>query len=612
MKKVKIKSLPKAQQVGQIKDWRDLLNWNNPTPPTQNLVGDIRKVKTEPAVAESTNANPKLPRHWTNEEGKQRSVSEIRTIEAEWEKARQDQIAAEKEKLRLENEEVKRKKEEYAKENFGVNISQLDNFQKYDDGSWSPKSQNQKELEAGFKELRLNELAQQRIANKKTTGEELEFLAETLPFALIGTGAYSQAFKAFKNLGSARNIASSARVADDLIRPAAFEPYQYEDELFRYLDEAESTSGIDRDYLSGMPDDDYQIHRDYQRLLQNPRFEPNQRDLARWVERDARIRNVVTPPPDELVYNGYNFENIYTNPFNQQNIIESTNSSLIDRLMARLPGFRRTPQEPTIDLRRRPENFVSSFDTPEVLKNRSQFTKEQAKALLKDKSELDKLDELRDQDFRNVLITPDGKLKFAYEQEVGKSEMFPMQADEWVQDFNDNIDLLNDIIGRNNQSGRDYIVTSLEKVNDKKGLLHFRTPEGRTSTMNVGITPGRFRGDVKDIADEYYMTDNIPGLQMEGASPIFGVAVPKTRTYQSLNEFLKTLDMGRIKSGMNIQSDFSRGLWEDAIKKGNAFGYYNSPRVVHGIMKKDGGPKKKDKGFQILTDTNGKYVFVKT
>jgi hypothetical protein len=390
-----------------------------------------------------------------------------------------------------------------------------------------------------------------------------------------------------------------------------------QDDIFRYL--AESENGVDRSYLMSLPDDVYGRQQIIGADLRDPNYRVDQNLLRGWLAEDARINNRVMPPPSEITFDNANgFAQTYANPFNQQEIIDLTRRSgssaapsLRERLMAQLLSLRRSSSQGTIDLRR-PQNFVSAWDTPEVPKNRSQFTKEDAKAFLKDKSELDKLEKLDDQDFRNILLTPDGKIKFVQDQKAGKSEMFAMETDEYVKDFNDNIDLLNNIIRRNNESGRDYMVTGLTKVNDKKGLLHFRTPEGRVSSMNVGITPGRFRGDVKDIADEYYMTGSVPGLQMEGASPIFGVAVPKTRTYQSLNEFLKTLDMGRIKSGMNMQSDFSRGLWEDAVKKGNAFGYYSSPRVVHGIMKKEGGVKKKQPGFQVLTDANGKYVFVKT
>jgi hypothetical protein len=55
--------------------------------------------------------------------------------------------------------------------------------------------------------------------------------------------------------------------------------------------------------------------------------------------------------------------------------------------------------------------------------------------------------------------------------------------------------------------------------------------------------------------------------------------------YKSINEYLKTLDLGRVKPGFNSQTNYSRGLWEDAVKRGNAFGYYNNPGTVYGSMK---------------------------
>jgi hypothetical protein len=55
--------------------------------------------------------------------------------------------------------------------------------------------------------------------------------------------------------------------------------------------------------------------------------------------------------------------------------------------------------------------------------------------------------------------------------------------------------------------------------------------------------------------------------------------------YESINEYLKGLDLGRVKPGFNSQSDFSKGLWENSIKKGNAFGFYNDPNTVYGAMK---------------------------
>ena len=56
-------------------------------------------------------------------------------------------------------------------------------------------------------------------------------------------------------------------------------------------------------------------------------------------------------------------------------------------------------------------------------------------------------------------------------------------------------------------------------------------------------------------------------------------------TYASINEYLKALDLGRVKAGFNSQTDNSFGLWNNAVKKGNAVGFYRTPDLVHGVMK---------------------------
>jgi hypothetical protein len=194
--------LPKAQYGPP--DWRNMLDYKNAAPaPKQNLVGDIRKVNQPKTVAESTNANPVLPRHWTDESGKRRTASEIKAIEAEWEKAYQKEVAAEKAKIAERAAADKARLQQVAQEQFGVDISQVDNYNKYDDGTWAPKTEKQKQFEAGLSDLNQTESAEQNIGNRKTTEEELIELAKEAPFALLGTGAYSQAFKALRG---AKNV----------------------------------------------------------------------------------------------------------------------------------------------------------------------------------------------------------------------------------------------------------------------------------------------------------------------------------------------------------------------------------------------------------------------
>ena len=392
-----------------------------------------------------------------------------------------------------------------------------------------------------------------------------------------------------------------------------------QDDIFRYL--AESENGIDRSYLMGLSDDAYLRQQVIGADLRDPNYRVDQNLLQDWLAQDARINNRIMPPPDEITLNPNGFAQTYANPFNQQEIIDLTRRgsssaapSLRERLMGmvtdRVRGLRRVAGDdvPINQVREQFRQFRASTPDGKIAPvNKSLLNKNETKALLKDKSEIDKFEKLSDSEFRDMLISPDGKIKFP-EKYTGPKQITKVETKDWVDEFNGNLELLNRIIAENNTSGKEYWVTGITE----DGVLQFRTAEGRTSSMHTYITPGKFRGEIQDIADTKYMVDEIPGLQMAGASPIFGNAVRGTGTYKSLNEYLKKLDLGRVKSGMNSQSPFSRPLWENAIKKGDAFGFYASPSTVYGIMKKEGGVKKNKPGFQVLTDANGKYVFVKT
>ena len=212
----KLGGLIKAQIIGELNGdpWEKQLMRGvsgyspAPRPPVkQNLVGDVRKAERPTAVASTTSVKSAIPRHWTDEAGNQRTATEIKAIEAELEKARQAEINAEKAKIAERAAADKARLQQVAQEQFGVDISQVDNYNKYDDGTWAPKTEKQKQFEAGIGDLNQTEFAEQNIANRKTTEEELIDLAKELPFALLGTGAYSQAFKMLKG---ARNAAPAA------------------------------------------------------------------------------------------------------------------------------------------------------------------------------------------------------------------------------------------------------------------------------------------------------------------------------------------------------------------------------------------------------------------
>lgn len=244
------------------------------------------------------------------------------------------------------------------------------------------------------------------------------------------------------------------------------------------------------------------------------------------------------------------------------------------------------------------------------------------------------------EEFASTVYKPSGEVapyQHMYDPLPGVYGMSPSQ---YADRFNQNLDLLNDIISKQNKTGVDYRVTGL----DENGMLTFHTPKqikrwqddpfniqflegleklkndpvelqkrlqanGQTledfdrilnsfketdeiipegnRTWATRIIPGEFRGEIQDIPNaEYYKS--IPGLNMASSSQgVFSDTVTRrgSGAYEAINEYLKRLDLGRVKPGFNSQSDSSRPLWENAIKKGKAFGYYSNPHTVYGAMK---------------------------
>ena len=111
-------------------------------------------------------------------------------------------------------------------------------------------------------------------------------------------------------------------------------------------------------------------------------------------------------------------------------------------------------------------------------------------------------------------------------------------------------------------------------------------PEG-TKSWGVGIKPGKWTGEVENIpSQEYYKS--IPGLSISNSmSGVFadGVVRRGSGAYEAVNDYLKELNLGRVKPGFNSQTSYSKGLWENAVNKGKAMGYYGNPSVVYGSMK---------------------------
>lgn len=179
---------------------------------------------------------------------------------------------------------------------------------------------------------------------------------------------------------------------------------------------------------------------------------------------------------------------------------------------------------------------------------------------------------------------------------------------QYVFEFNNNLDELNRIIKANNKSGWDWKVNRL--TND--GVLEIGYPaqnwmgvpvDAGTTTWNVHIRPGRVRGNVELVPNMSYYY-NLPGLNMRNTSKsVFPrnlmlersigngpIKTPKgTGAYTSINQYLKDFNLGRVKPGFNSQTADSYNLWKKAILEGKAFGFEPEGNLIYGAMKRKGG-----------------------
>jgi hypothetical protein len=263
-----------------------------------------------------------------------------------------------------------------------------------------------------------------------------------------------------------------------------------------------------------------------------------------------------------------------------------------------------TPSE--IHEMRRASSTPSSSMNPFAMnpRNQSGLTKDEvlAKVNIKDK---DRISNLTEDQFKNTVLKPNGEVveyipgpdvnQMTYDlpnRRMVLKDQTPMSTEDYVKAFNEELDRLNEIINKNNKSGINYRIKELTP----DGRLIFETPEqtinGVTvpkgeSMWSVRINPGQWKGNVEDIANTEYFR-SIPGLEMSNTSnSVFADRMARrgSGTYASLNEYLKTLDLGRVKPGFNSQTPYSKGAWENFINSGKGFGFYGGPNVVYGTMK---------------------------
>lgn len=297
---------------------------------------------------------------------------------------------------------------------------------------------------------------------------------------------------------------------------------------------------------------------DLKSLLQQPGISGKDADIIQMVKRNKQ-NNLRRQSETSL-------ENIIDNKNQRdEDLLESFRREIIEMNERRTPSQVQLPNVTNV--------YSKSGFTREGVLNR---VDNETKELIKN---------LPDKDFEKIVLKPNGKVDFiASDLNVNRniSGIENISKEDYVKTFNDNLPKLNEIIAKKNTSGVPYTVTGI----DESGTIGFNSPKG-SSYFNTRLIPGKFKGKVEDIADrDYYQ--NIPGLNMGNTmNGVFGDGIPRrgTKTYESINDYLKLLDLGRVKPGFNSQTEYSRGAWENFVKSGKAVGYYNNTGTVYGSMK---------------------------
>jgi hypothetical protein len=311
------------------------------------------------------------------------------------------------------------------------------------------------------------------------------------------------------------------------------------------------------------------------------------------------VREIVDNADGSTTFH-YNDGSSYVYPADINSFIAQRPAST--RTLAQQMGL--AESQGVIDLRR----AGSANIVDDAVKNMSGYSKEK---LLADKTvnlseeTREAITKMSDEDFANTVVKPDGTIapyrdappsleyNFDADQLMVKGST-PLSLDDYITQFNANLPRLEEIIAAKNKTGIPITVNPLTAISSfgdmgALGKLSFSTPTLSNIRPNwtLRINPGKFVGEVEDLASTSYYK-SLPGLSMMNTSaPVFSDFVPRrgSGVYESINDYLKELELGRVKTGFNSQSEYSSGLWQNAAKKGKAHGFFGKPGVVYGAMK---------------------------
>lgn len=230
------------------------------------------------------------------------------------------------------------------------------------------------------------------------------------------------------------------------------------------------------------------------------------------------------------------------------------------------------------------------YGTANPIVNKSGLDKDRAIALSPESKSM--VESMSDKDFQNTVLSLNkGERKIVNapnDKEVamyllGKNKVKTIPVENWIDEFNSNLSELNErIVPRVNRSGVKYEFLPMQKL---PGSNHAEI--GLKSTDQAGnevvkgwtvrIKPGKFKGEIQDVAGEDYM-NSIPGLQMTNSGEgVFdkNLYAPGSNAYRALNDYLKSLDLGRVSSGKSGLSDKGKKAWETHLLNDRAIGFAN-------------------------------------
>jgi len=232
---------------------------------------------------------------------------------------------------------------------------------------------------------------------------------------------------------------------------------------------------------------------------------------------------------------------------------------------------------------------LARYGTENPIINKSGADKAKAIQLMPNsKSEIESM---ADDEFRKTVVSldkndyklaaaPDDKEVAQYM--LGKNKVKRIPVTDFIDRFNSDLQRLNEeIVPKLNRSGVSYEFLPMKSQGADFGEIGVKSIglDGKETVRgwNIRINPGLFGGEVQNIAGKDYM-DAIPGIRMVNTGE--GVIDPKSYTpgsnsYAALNDYLKSMQLGRVSSGRSGLSDKGLKAWKTHIEKGRAIGFMN-------------------------------------